>query len=247
MKEFVIDINCDVGEGVGNEADLLPLISSCNISCGAHAGDEEIIRSTIKLAKLNNVKIGAHPSYPDRENFGRQVMAISHSDLQQSIQDQLQLFCGILGEENGILHHIKPHGALYNQISRDRALAKTFLEAVQDYKTEACIYVPYKSSIAEEALDRGFKIIYEAFGDRNYMPNLQLVPRSRPNAVIEDPEEVLKHVVQMISEKKVITINGRYCDLMADTICVHGDTATALKILMYLQQQLPKHNIQLQK
>ncbi len=236
---YMVDINCDVGEGVDNETQLMPLISSCNISCGAHAGDPETMRNVIRLAKTHGVKIGAHPSYPDRTNFGRSVMEITDGELVKSLKEQLKTFVGILTGEKASMHHVKPHGALYNQIAKDSGLANVFLQAMQDYRLVP-IYVPYGSKIAEEAKKQGFKTIHEAFADRNYTSNLQLVPRTAPNALIEEPKAVLDHVITMVKRKKVRTLDGHDIDIQAETFCVHGDTPSALKILMYIQQQLPK-------
>lgn len=241
-----IDINCDVGEGMGNEARLMPLISSCNVSCGAHAGSEDEIRRTIQLAIAHDVKIGAHPSYPDRENFGRKVLDIPKNELQKSLRQQLESFIAIVKEEGGELHHIKPHGALYNQIAIDANLASIFLEVLEPYKTYP-VYVPFNSEIEKKALKRGFKIIYEAFADRNYTSNLKLVPRKNSNAIITSPEEVLNHVLRMALNNEVLSIEGELKGIKAKTFCVHGDTDSALEILMYLNQELPNHQLTITK
>ena len=244
MKNFVIDINCDVGEGIGNEAQILPLISSCNIACGGHAGSLETIEEVVMLAKQHYVKVGAHPSYPDKVNFGRMSMKISEANLIATIQKQIENFISIIKKENIIMYHIKPHGALYNDIAKDLSLAKTFLEAIAPYKS-SYLYVPYASIIEKEALKQGFFIKREAFADRNYNADLSLVSRKLPKAVLEDPEKVLKHLLLMVQENQINTINGDLIDMLADTYCVHGDTTTALQILTYLSKQLRTHNIEI--
>jgi UPF0271 protein len=241
-----IDINCDVGEGIGNETDLMPLISSCNIACGSHAGDEHIMRETIRLAKIHGVKIGAHPSYPDRENFGRKVMDISSENLISSLRRQLTDFCTVLNEEEGELHHIKPHGALYNEIAKNNSLANTFLDAMEAYR-ETVLYVPFGSVIQSKASNRGWPIAIEAFADRNYNTDLTLVSRTNENALIQNPRRVLAHIFSMASDSKVRSVQGQWTEIKADTYCVHGDTPSALKILMYLHEELPNHNIQITK
>ncbi|MFK7814274.1 MAG: 5-oxoprolinase subunit PxpA [Maribacter sp.] len=238
-----IDINCDVGEGIGNEAELLPLISSCNIACGGHAGDLNTMTNVVRLAKENRVKIGAHPSYPDKENFGRVSMDINSEVLIKSIQTQLESFTTILKQENVIMHHIKPHGALYNDVVKNSDLAKVFLEAISSYKQQAILYVPYKSAIESEALKQNFSIKQEAFGDRNYNSDLSLVSRKLTNAVIAEPEEVLSQLISIVKESQVRAKDGSLVKLKADTFCIHGDTSTALQILAYLTVELPKHNI----
>ena len=151
---MTIDINCDVGEGIENEHLLMPHISSCNIACGGHFGDEISIDKTIQLAIKNNVLIGAHPSFPDKENFGRKVMNLSKEQLQKSIENQLELFQNRLNFVGQKLHHIKPHGALYNLIAVDKNVAKTFLKAIEKYRKEAFLYVPYNSIIEKLAIEK---------------------------------------------------------------------------------------------
>ncbi|MBS9464151.1 5-oxoprolinase subunit PxpA [Flagellimonas sp. 389] len=247
MEGWTIDINCDVGEGIGNEKSLMPLISSCNIACGGHAGDIKSMIKTVKLADSHNVKVGAHPSYPDKTNFGRKVMKISNSELKQSIIDQLAIFNEILQKEDVELHHIKAHGALYNQLAKDSVLAKLYLEAVSEHKNQVYLYVPFKSVIAEIAEENGFRVMYEAFGDRNYNDDLSLVSRKLKTALIQEPETVLEHILPIVKQKKVITLNGEEIKIKVDTICIHGDTPTALEILMYLSTELPSYKVQLQK
>lgn len=247
METWSIDVNCDVGEGVGNEASLFPYISSCNIACGGHAGDVSTMTGIVQLAKAHHIKIGAHPSYPDKTNFGREVMDISDVELKQSIAEQLNVFDKVLQAEHAQLHHIKAHGALYNQTAKDLHLASVYLEAVGPFREKAFLYVPYGSIIAELAQTSGFRIKYEAFGDRNYNPDLTLVSRKKEHALILEPSKVLDHVLPMIKEGKVLTIDGTRQNINAKTICIHGDTSSALQILMYLSNELPKHRVQLQK
>lgn len=246
MKQFAIDINCDVGEGVGNEAAIFPHISSCNIACGGHAGDKDSMRQIIQLGKSHRVKIGAHPSYPDRANFGREVMDISPESLQQSIREQLSSFMEVLENVGGNLHHIKAHGALYNQIAKDEQLAQIYLETMEEFHGKVKLYVPFNSVIAKMALDRGFDLWYEGFADRNYNPDLSLVSRKLQNAIIHKPGDVLKHILPMIKENRVVSVTGEYCHIAVNTLCVHGDTDSALEILMYLSKELPKQNVQIQ-
>lgn len=246
-KITFIDINCDVGEGIGNEKDLMPFISSCNIACGAHTGDQESMRTVALLAYEHKVKVGAHPSYPDKENFGRVSVNISSDELIQSIQEQLAVFASILKKENITLYHIKPHGALYNDIAKNTVLAQTFLASIEKYKKEVFIYVPYESAIEKECLNQGFKVKYEAFGDRNYNNDLSLVSRNNKKALLEDPKNVLEHVLHIANRGEVKTMNGELKQIKADTYCIHGDTPSALQILMYLSNELPEHNLQIKK
>lgn len=241
-SKLSIDINCDVGEGVGNEAELMPYISSCNIACGAHAGSVKIIDEVISLAKKHKVKIGAHPSFPDRENFGRVVLDIPKKELQYSIENQINLLKERAALQGEKLHHIKPHGALYNLIAKDSEMAKLVIKAIQNTCPELFLYVPYNSVIATEALKSNLQILYETFADRNYNEDLTLVSRSKENALITNKEAVFTHIKRMIVNKEVATIAG-IKKIVADTICVHGDTKNAVELVKYIFTTLSKNNI----
>ncbi len=238
MKKH-IDINCDLGEGVGNEADVLPLVSSCNIACGGHAGDEATMKWVVSLAKKHHVKIGAHPSYPDTANFGRVSMELTPNELIASLRKQIAQLLSVCAQEGVKLHHIKAHGALYNDIAKGGDLAKVFLEAIAPYKVATFLYVPAESGLAQLAVKEGFKIKKEAFGDRNYNTDLSLVSRKKNNALIVQPQSVLEHVLRMVTDGKVLTASGTFEDIQADTYCIHGDTPNALQILTYLSNKLP--------
>ncbi|CAL2104694.1 5-oxoprolinase subunit A [Tenacibaculum sp. 190130A14a] len=237
-----IDINCDVGEGVGNEKLLMPYISSCNIACGAHAGSITVMDEVIGLAVEYNVKIGAHPSFPDRENFGRMEMDIAPETLQKSIEEQILLLKERADFQGVSLHHIKPHGALYNLIAKDKETAQLMIRAVQNTCPNLFLYVPYNSIIAEEALKSNLSIQYEAFADRNYNEDLTLVSRSQENALITNKEAVFSHVKRMIVAQQVQTVGGvKY--ITADTICVHGDTENAIELVAYIHAKLEENEI----
>ena len=247
MEKRYIDINCDVGEGIGNEAGILPLVSSCNIACGGHAGNITSMTTTAKLAKKHDVHIGAHPSYPDRVNFGRISMEIDSHELSESIEQQIKAFKRILDKEHLIMHHIKPHGALYNDLIRDHDLSDLFLNAIGNYKDAVFLYAPFGSIIAQKAIERGFKVKFEAFADRTYNSDLGLVSRRLPNALLKEPQAVMDQLLTMILEGKVKTVDGGEAPLQADTFCLHGDTPNALQILMYLSEELPKQQIYIKK
>ncbi len=248
MRNVVtIDINCDVGEGVGNEPELMPLLSSCNIACGGHAGTIQSITEVVTLAKKHNVKMGAHPSYPDKANFGRMSLNLSEEELSASIREQLDRIAQIVLECSVSLNHIKPHGALYNDCAKDIELAKTFLRAISPYKESCILYVPTGKAIGELAQEAGFRIKNEAFADRNYNPDLSLVSRSLTNAVIESPESVLEHLLNMVQNNEVVTVEGIKMSMEAETFCVHGDTENALQILTYLSAELPNYNVRIAK
>lgn len=243
MNPIIVDINADVGEGLNNEAQLMPYLSSCNIACGGHAGDKETMIQVVKLAKKHKVKIGAHPSFPDKQNFGRQIVQMSCADLYTSLKQQVRSLISILRTEHVTLHHIKPHGALYNLAAVDEKTANVIIEVVKSIAMPLYLYVPYGSIIADLAKKGSIKITYEAFADRNYNEDLTLVSRTKSNAIITEPEEVFKHVYKMISEQKVKTISGVEVGIKADTFCVHGDHPEAFKILQFLTENLHKNKV----
>ncbi len=236
-----IDINCDVGEGLGNEKHIMPYINSCNIACAAHAGTHEIIDEVISLAKLHNVKIGAHPSFPDRENFGRKIMDISFTELQESIRSQIQLVKSKTEKHGESLHHVKPHGALYNIAAKDAKYAKIIVDELLALKESIYLYAPYNSVIAKLAIKSGIEVKYEAFIDRSYNDDLSLVSRSLPNAIIKVNELAFQQLKQMMTSEKVISIQGNTIQIKADTFCVHGDHENAIELLQYLRDKLKRN------
>lgn len=245
MYSKKIDINCDLGEGIGNETELMPYISSCSIACGGHAGDAETIREVLSLAKKHGVKIGAHPSFPDKENFGRTILNISKTELENSLIKQLQLFKTIAEELEIPVHHVKAHGALYNCAAIDNAYAEVVINAVKHTFENVYLYVPYQSVLQQLALKNGLQTKVEAFADRNYNRDLTLVSRKLPNAVITDKEQLVTHLVQMITEKKVTTIDGIAVHLEAETFCFHGDNTAAIELLKYTTEKLKEHQIEI--
>lgn len=244
---MIVDINCDVGEGVVNEKLLFPYISSCNIACGGHFGNKESIQNTLQLAIKNKVHIGAHPSFPDKENFGRKILQISSEDLKESIENQMDLFLDCLKLFNVKMHHIKPHGALYNLISKDKKAAENFISITKKYLKNCFLYVPYNSEIAQIALKNKIQIKYEAFADRNYNDNLSLVARTHKNAIIKEPKDVFNHVCKILNSGKVTTISGLEKSIKADTFCVHGDHKNAVAILTFLHKNLQNKKFKIAK
>ena len=240
-----IDINCDVGEGMNNEHLIMPFISSCNIACGGHFGNKKTIDETLKLAIQNNVLVGAHPSFPDQKNFGRTVLKITEAALKQSIVAQLDLFLACLANCNLKIHHIKPHGALYNLIAKDKLEAVKFIKITKKYLQNCFLYVPYNSKIAEVALENNLKIKYEAFADRNYNDDLTLVSRTQENAIILDTDAVTKHLVRMVKTNTVATISGSEKEIKAATFCIHGDNENSVGILPALVTKLKNYGIEI--
>ncbi len=239
---YTIDINSDVGEGIGNEAALLPFLSSCNIACGGHAGDDTTLQEVIRLASIHKVKIGAHPSYPDRSNFGRKTLNISKKELTQSVSDQIWKVKTFAERQHQKIHHIKPHGALYNQAAVNEEIAKLIIDVICDIDDTLLLYVPYKSVIENIAQSK-IRTCTEGFADRNYKDDYTLVQRSEPKALIKDPDKVIQHVLPMVKEQMVHTVTGKKIPFTIDTLCVHGDTSTAFEILDTLHTEFKKHQI----
>tara|TARA_B100000989_G_scaffold168304_1_gene125921 strand:- start:3763 stop:4476 length:714 start_codon:yes stop_codon:yes gene_type:complete len=233
----MLNINCDLGEGLNNEHIIMPLIDSCNIACGGHAGDIGSMIECVEISIKNNVKIGAHPSYPDKINFGRKKIDISPSELSYSIISQIESLETIADSYGLELNHIKAHGALYNQMIIDTELSNLYLDTIKEFKKKCSLYIPYKSEIEKIALKKGFSIIYEVFGDRNYNDDLSLVSRNNENALITDPESVVNHIKTIKETESVKTINGNYKKIKFDTICIHSDTNNSIDILKKINQE----------
>ncbi len=231
MTKIPLNINCDVGEGFNNESKILPLISYCNIACGGHAGDAQSMENVTRLALENNVKIGAHPSYPDRKNFGRQRIEINLDDLQQSIVEQIESLNEIVSKQYGKLYHVKPHGALYNDACKTNTIANVVVNAIIQVDADLVLMVPENSIIAAVAKEKNLEVLPEAFGDRNYNEDLSLVSRNEKNALITAPEEIYNHIQNMITNRTVRSITGKQMPIHAKTFCIHGDTTGAIEIL----------------
>ena len=241
-----IDINCDLGEGMKNDADLMPYISSCNVACGGHFGSIETIRATIKLAKKYGVKVGAHPSYPDRENFGRKRLDISPDELEKSVSSQLSDFMNVCAEEGITPHHIKLHGALYNVAATDESTAKIIALTLQKLNLSLSIYTP-KHSILAQHLNNSISVIPEAFLDRTYQENGDLVNRKEENAIIDSPDLAWEQLKMMYFDQEVISVLGARIPVIAETFCIHGDGENALEIAQFIHARLKEHGITLWK
>lgn len=246
MSDYSIDINADVGEGIGNENKLMPYLSSCNIACGGHTGNEKTMSEVALLADKNRVKIGAHPSYPDSEHFGRKRMDISCAALFTSVKGQVKDLMHVLYKHHLQLHHIKPHGALYNDAAKNKTVAEVIIEVMKGIQLPLRLYVPYGSVIADLAIKERIPITYEAFADRNYNNDLTLVSRSLLNAIITDPDDMFEHVYGMISKNKVKTISGIEVNIKADTYCIHGDNPNAVALLKALSNKLKTKGVTIQ-
>ncbi|MAW94511.1 MULTISPECIES: 5-oxoprolinase subunit PxpA [unclassified Leeuwenhoekiella] len=239
-----IDLNCDLGEGVGNEEALMPYISSCNLACGGHAGDAVTIKKVAELAKKFAVGVGAHPSFPDRENFGRIKIEIPFEELKHSLSEQIGLVAEACANQNLPVHHIKLHGALYNLCATDTDYAEAMTDFLAENYSKIPVYVPYNSVMHRVANGR-LKLIFEAFADRNYEADGSLVSRSKNNAMITDKNQLADHVIRLVKKGEIQSVSGGILKRKADTICVHGDTPKAVELLSFLTQKLVAENIQI--
>ncbi len=242
---LTIDINCDMGEGIGNDGAIMPLISSANIACGYHAGNEETIKETIEIAVKNNVAIGAHPSFFDRENFGRTDMHLSFDEVYDLVFLQLRTIDKLIKEKNKSLHHVKPHGALYNMSAKDPKVAKAIAQAVIDFNDELFLFGLSGSVSIEQAKIVNLKTANEAFADRTYQDDGSLTPRSKANALIDDVNKSVQQTLQMIKEKTVTSVNGKIIPIIADTICIHGDGKHAVEFAKEVHEFLRKENVEI--
>ncbi|MDN4495595.1 5-oxoprolinase subunit PxpA [Ureibacillus aquaedulcis] len=228
-----IDINCDMGESfgayhLGNDLEILDYVTSINVACGFHAGDPMIMARTVRQAIEKNVKIGAHPGYPDLQGFGRRNMDFSPEEIYNMIIYQVGALQAFVGIEKGKLHHVKPHGALYNQSANDREKAGAVIDAMFDLNPDYILYCLSGSLMAQMAKEKGLTVYEEAFSDRNYNEDGTLVTRSQKQALIESEEGMLQHVRGIISSNEVMTIQKKLIKINAQTLCIHGDGPHAL-------------------
>ncbi|RZL60919.1 MAG: 5-oxoprolinase subunit PxpA [Variovorax sp.] len=238
-----IDLNADLGEGAGSDEALLALVSSANIACGWHAGDARTMRLCVRWALDHGVAIGAHPSFPDRENFGRSTMHLPPAEIVSGVLYQVGALAAIVKAEGGTLAHVKPHGALYNQAVKDPVLADAICEAVRRFDPGLRFFGLAGSGMIDAARRAGLTPVEEVFADRGYMPDGSLVPRSQPGALIEDEEESLAQTLSLVRDHRVTTIDGSTVAVNAQTVCLHGDGAHALAFARRIRERLTAEGI----
>ena len=242
-----VDLNCDMGEGMDNESDIMPFISSANIACGYHAGNEDTIKRTIELALGHNVAIGAHPSYLDRANFGRLSQSISLVELAELISDQLNIFEKITNQMGCKIHHVKLHGALYNDCAKDALSSKIVAQTIQAIDPSIMLYGLSGSHSIKEAKAIGLRSVEEVFADRTYQANGQLTPRYLDHALITDPNESAQQVLSMVLDQEIKTHDGTMIAVNAETICIHGDHPEAIEIAKHLFTTLQQYKIEIKQ
>jgi UPF0271 protein len=243
-----IDFNCDMGESfgaysLGLDAGIIKYITSANIACGFHAGDPQVMRKTVELAEAHGVGIGAHPSFPDLQGFGRRNMAVSPAEARNDIVYQIGALTAFTRSRK--LQHVKPHGALYNMAVPGGELARAICEAVLEIDRNLILLVLAGSPYAEVARSMGVRVACEAFADRAFNADGSLVPRSKPGAVIHDVEAVVERSLRMAREGTAVAITGEVIPMAADTICLHGDTPGAVSLAAELRARLEQAEVQL--
>jgi UPF0271 protein len=238
-----INLNADLGEGygpwkMGDDAAMLDIVASANVACGGHAGDADTMRRTLRLARERGVSVGAHPSYPDLQGFGRRAMALSPAELENQVACQVGALAGIAALENIRVTHVKPHGALNNLACVDRSVADTICRAVVAIDRALILLAPAASELVAAGRAAGLPVVEEIFADRAYLPDGQLVPRSRPDAMIHGADACLAHVLAMLDAGALIAVDGTRIATPIGSICVHGDNPGAVAVARHLREQL---------
>jgi len=235
-----IDLNCDLGEGMPNDEALMKLITSANIACGAHAGDEATMRHTVELANRHNVAIGAHPGFPDKPNFGRLELPLSENQIESLVRIQIEKLTAITK-----ITHVKPHGALYNMAARDERIAQAIARAIHAVDPRLTLVGLTGSAMIRAAHQLNLPAANEVFADRTYQPDGSLTPRSRPDALIKTPLQCVDQVLRMVQHGTVSATDGSTIPVQADTICLHGDGEHAIAFATLLRSALQSAGIEI--
>ncbi|HEJ9095797.1 TPA: 5-oxoprolinase subunit PxpA [Serratia odorifera] len=238
-----VDLNADLGEGCANDQALLQLVSSANIACGFHAGDAQTMRQSVRWAQQYGVAIGAHPSFPDRENFGRTRMQLPPETVFAQVVYQLGALAAIARAEGAVMVHVKPHGMLYNQAAVEPALAEAIARAVQAVDPALRLVGLAGSELIRAGERLGLATRQEVFADRGYLADGTLVPRGQPGALIDNDEHALQQTLEMVRHHRVRSVEGKWAAVQAETVCLHGDGEHALEYASKLRESFKKHNI----
>ena len=238
-----IDLNCDVGEStgdhiVGNDHALIPIVTSANIACGAHAGDREHITSAVRLAVQHDVAIGAHPGYPDRENFGRHMLELSEQQLSDTLRQQFTFLSKITSENEATIKYIKPHGALYHRCNFDASVARLLVEVALEFDSSLSMMGQTNTKFEEICQTLSVPFIREAYADRRYLKSGRLMPRDLPGAVITDPNVAASQAVSIATHGTVTVDFNHEINVIGDSICVHGDNPSATETIIIARNRL---------
>jgi UPF0271 protein len=225
-----LDLNADLGEGIGDDAAMLDVVSSASIACGGHAGDEESMRAALRAANLRGVAVGAHPSFPDRANFGRKRMLLPPAELDRALRGQITTFLDLADDERVPVRYVKLHGALANMAAEEPAIAMVAFAAAKGLQDDLAILAIDNSAQVTVAETLGFPVIREAYADRAYLPTGLLVPRSDPGAVLHDRGAIAERAVRLAQQGEIVAIDGTVIKTAARSFCIHGDTPDAVAI-----------------
>ena len=250
IMSMEININCDLGEKSKHHSnkydpDLLEIVNSANVACGYHAGDEETMNQVVKISKNNGVSIGAHPSFKDPENFGRERMNLSESEIKKLIIDQYEILQKIALTYGEIVSHVKPHGALNNMACEDIELATILAKTIKDINKDIIYLVPTGSKMQEAAKKFDMKFACEIFADRNYEDDGNLVSRKKSHALITDPEQAKKHVLKMVQTQSLNCHSGKQIPCEIDSVCIHGDNLSSLATAKSIKENLIENGLEL--
>ena len=240
-----VDLNCDLGEGCGNDAELMKYVSSANIACGAHAGDIDTMRRTVELAPENNVAIGAHPGYADRENFGRFSLDLNRDEIINLVAEQVGLLQSVCDEFGVDISHIKPHGALYNQSAKSIEIAAAIAEAVMLIDPHLVLFGLAGSCSITEAERIGLRTASEVFADRTYQSDGSLTARTEPNALITNTDASIEQVLNMVKYDRVRSVDAIMVQIKGETICIHGDGEHAVEFAKTINQKLTEKGVEI--
>ena len=245
-----VDLNCDLGESFGRyalglDAEVIPLVSSCNVACGMHAGDPLVMKKTVAMAADARIAIGAHPGYPDLQGFGRRDLNLSPEEAYAFTVYQIGALAGFCAAQGVELNHVKPHGQLYNRAAVDADLASAIAQAVCDVDSELVLVGLANGKLIEAGRARGLAVAQEFFTDRNYTDEGTLVPRSRADALIADEEFAVRRAVRAVKEGTIESASGKTIAIQADTICAHGDNAHALEFVSKIRSALESEGIEI--
>ncbi|HQY05565.1 MAG TPA: 5-oxoprolinase subunit PxpA [Lacunisphaera sp.] len=235
-----VDLNCDLGEGAGHDAELMPLITSANIACGAHAGDEATMRATVALAQKHGVAVGAHPGFIDRANFGRRELALGPDEVHELVLDQIRKLQALAP-----VRHVKPHGALYNMAARDPGLARALVDAVYEADPRLILFGLAGSHVIAAAEACGLPVASEVFADRTYQRDGSLTPRTQAHALITNAPTAVAQVLRMVRENTVRATDGTDVLIRADTVCLHGDGAQPVEFARLLRRELTAAGVEI--
>lgn len=241
----VIDLNCDLGEGAGHDAELMPLITSANIACGGHAGDAATMRASVELARRHGVAVGAHPGFADREHFGRRELPATPRQVHKLVAGQVRVLQEIARSAGVGLAHVKPHGALYNLAARDDGTARAVVEAVCEFDPGLVLFGLAGSRLLEAGRACGLRVAGEVFADRTYQRDGSLTSRGRPDALVAGAEEAVAQVLRIIREGWLRAADGSRVDVEADTVCIHGDGPRAVEFARALRSELARAGVEL--